>query len=154
MDTRVLGIEDLSGDPRFATAAARNRHRVEFEQLLEEALARHSTEEWLQLMVPEDIYAAPVHGLGAALADPQVVHNEMVTTVDSPLGPLQMVAPPYRFSRTPTRIRSAAPLHGEHTREVLRLAGFADEEVGRILASGAVVAHPATPADPGSQECP
>lgn len=154
--SRVLGIEDLGGDPRFATAAARNRHRVEFEQLLEEALAARTTDEWLRLMVPEDIYAAPVHGLGAALADPQVVHNQMVITVDSPIGPLRMVAPPYRFSSTPARVRSAPPLHGEHSEEVLRLAGFTEEDIGRIMASGAVVgAGPATHQDGGdSRRCP
>jgi len=154
--SRILGIDDLSGDPRFATAAARDRHRVEFEQLLEGALATRTTDEWLQLMTPENIYAAPVNGLGAALADPQVAHNDMVVTAESPVGPLRMVAPPFRFSRTPVGVRSAAPLHGEHSEEILRLAGFTEDEVGRIMASGAVVgAGPGTHRNGGdSQRCP
>jgi succinate--hydroxymethylglutarate CoA-transferase len=153
--SRVLGIDDLSRDSRFATAAARNRHRAEFEHLLEEALVRRTTDEWLQLMTPEDIYAAPANGLGAALADPQITHNGMVVTVDSPIGPLRMVAPPFRFSRTPVGIRSAAPVRGEHSWEVLRLAGFTDEEAGRIMASRAVVGVDTTSpeAGPGCQEC-
>jgi len=154
--SRILGIDDLSGDARFATAAARDRHRVEFEQLLEGALAARTTDEWLQLMTPENIYAAPVNGLGAALADPQVTHNDMVVTAESPVGPMRMVAPPFRFSRTPVGVRSAAPLHGEHSEEMLRLAGFSEDEVGRIMASGAVVgAGPVTRQDGGdSQRCP
>jgi succinate--hydroxymethylglutarate CoA-transferase len=154
--SRALGIEDLSRDSRFATSEARDRHRAVFERLLEEVLTQRTTEEWLRRMAPEDIYAAPVHGLAAAFSDPQISHNQMVVTVDSPIGPLRMVAPPFRFSSTPARVRSAPPLHGEHSEEMLRLAGFTEDEVGRIMASGAVLGTgPVTRQDAGdSQRCP
>jgi crotonobetainyl-CoA:carnitine CoA-transferase CaiB-like acyl-CoA transferase len=134
----ILGLPDLAADPRFATSRSRNRHRDEFEALIEEALAHRTTAEWVEALLASDIYTAPVNGLGEALTDPQVEHNQMVLEVGSPGGPLRMVACPLRFSRTPARVRTAPPLLGEHTAEILELAGFRKNEKDRILASGAV----------------
>jgi crotonobetainyl-CoA:carnitine CoA-transferase CaiB-like acyl-CoA transferase len=101
----------------------------------------------MEALLGVDIYAAPVNGLGEALTDPQVEHNEMVLEAESAGGPLRMVASPLRFSRTPAQVRSAPPLLGEHTAEILELAGFKGDEMDRLLASGAV----GSPAAPGQR---
>jgi crotonobetainyl-CoA:carnitine CoA-transferase CaiB-like acyl-CoA transferase len=36
------------------------------------------------------------------------------------------------------RVRSGAPVHGQHTREVLRTHGFADAEIEALVAEGAI----------------
>jgi crotonobetainyl-CoA:carnitine CoA-transferase CaiB-like acyl-CoA transferase len=43
-----------------------------------------------------------------------------------------------KFSDTPGEVASGAPLYGQHTREVLREHGFADDEIERLLAEGAI----------------
>jgi len=72
------------------------------------------TDEWLAVMEPADIFAARVNTLREAVADPQVVATQRVVTVDSPDGPLRLVAPPARFGRTPIGVHRAPPRHGEH----------------------------------------
>ncbi len=151
--SELLGLPDLSLDLRFSTSEARNLNRVECDRLLEEALAARTTAEWLELMEARDIYAGPVHTLAQAFADPQVQHNGIIATVDSPTGPIRMIGPPMRLSRTPAGIRASAPLLGQHSREILSLAGFSSDEADQIIDSG-VVAEPPVGASGRPQERP
>ncbi|GFG49368.1 hypothetical protein CQY20_07090 [Mycolicibacterium agri] len=130
----ILGLPDLSVDPRFDTYAKRAARQSEFEALIEEALATRTTDEWLAVMEPADIFAARVNTLRDAVADPQAVSTGRVISVDSPDGPLRLVAPAARFSRTPLEARLAPPRHGEHTEQILRELGLSgaaeDNRVG------------------------
>jgi len=135
---RILGIPDLSKDPRFCSYWLRDRNRAEFEQILEDALRKRTTAEWLELMRAEDLFAAPVHTFEQTFSDPQVVHAGMVQTVDSPIGPLKLVAPPFTLTKTPATIRTAPPTHGQHTDEVLQLVGYSPEEITKLREQGAV----------------
>jgi crotonobetainyl-CoA:carnitine CoA-transferase CaiB-like acyl-CoA transferase len=45
---------------------------------------------------------------------------------------------PIKFSETPGSVQRAAPLLGQHTREVLREHGFSDAEVDQRAALGAI----------------
>jgi crotonobetainyl-CoA:carnitine CoA-transferase CaiB-like acyl-CoA transferase len=45
-----------------------------------------------------------------------------------------------RFEATPNEMRLGAPRLGEHTREVLREAGYADEAIEALLREGVVTA--------------
>jgi crotonobetainyl-CoA:carnitine CoA-transferase CaiB-like acyl-CoA transferase len=136
--SRILGVPDLSADPRFATPAARNEHRQDFEQLLEEALQHKTTAEWMELMEPEGLFAAPVKSFAEAFTDEQVAQQGMIATIDSPVGELKLPAPPYRLSRTPAAVRTAPPRHGEHTHEVLESVGFSRDEIDRLRQKEAI----------------
>jgi crotonobetainyl-CoA:carnitine CoA-transferase CaiB-like acyl-CoA transferase len=52
-------------------------------------------------------------------------------------GPTKAIGCPVHFSETPTAITRPAPLLGEHTRELLREAGYSDAEIAAMLESGA-----------------
>ena len=97
--SRLLGLGDLAADPRFEGYWQRDENRVEFEEILEEALQAKTTAEWLELMHAEDLYVAPVKSLAEVFRDPQVLHNQMVVTVDSPIGPLKLVGPAFKLSQ-------------------------------------------------------
>jgi crotonobetainyl-CoA:carnitine CoA-transferase CaiB-like acyl-CoA transferase len=78
-----------------------------------------------------------------ALSDPQTLSREMVVEVDhSTLGAVKTLGLPIKFSSTPGKVRSGAPLYGEHTREVLREYGFDEHEITMFEKEGAVVAAP------------
>ncbi len=135
---RILGLPQLATDPRFTTPRARNEHRAEFESLLEEGLQHKTTAEWMELMEPEGLFAAPVKSFAEAFTDEQVTQQELVVTVDSPVGELKLLAPPYRMSRSPASVRTAPPRHGEHTDEVLEAAGFSRDDIARLRESEAI----------------
>ena len=135
---RMLELPELTTDPRFATPAARNEHRAEFEALLEEGLRHRTTAEWMEIMEPEGMFAAPVKSFAEAFTDEQVAQQGMVVTIDSPVGELKLLAPPYKLTRTPATVRTAPPRHGQHTDEVLEAAGFTPDDIARLRASEAI----------------
>jgi succinate---hydroxymethylglutarate CoA-transferase len=136
--SRILGIDDLSQGDRFATYWARYDNRAEFTVIVEEALAAKTTAEWLELIEPEDMFAAPVNSMGEAFSDPAVAHTEMVVQLDTPVGPMKFFGVPYKLDTTPASVRSPPPLHGQHTNEVLGEAGFIDAEIAELRQAQAI----------------
>jgi crotonobetainyl-CoA:carnitine CoA-transferase CaiB-like acyl-CoA transferase len=80
-----------------------------------------------------------VHTIGEALEHPQTRARDMVVTVEHPqAGPTRALGCPIKFSATPAQVDRAAPLLGEHTREVLQEFGYDDEAIDRLVADGVV----------------
>jgi crotonobetainyl-CoA:carnitine CoA-transferase CaiB-like acyl-CoA transferase len=134
---QILGAPELL-EERFSGYWGRQRHRVEMEEILEARLRTRTSAEWLEVMEAEDLFVAPVKSFAETFSDPQVVHNQMVVTVDSPIGALRLIGPAFRLSATPPRVRSAPPTHGQHTDEVLALIGYTPEQITTLHTQGAV----------------
>lgn len=136
-----LGVPELAQDPRFATNAGRMENLPALVEVLEAIFTRRSTQEWLALMEEAGVPAGPVLSITEMQADPHVLAREMVVALDHPVaGPTQAIGLPVKFSDTPGKVVRAAPLLGEHTREVLAEAGYDGPEIERIVASGAAIA--------------
>jgi len=72
-------------------------------------------------------------------ADEQVKHLGMAAAGRRPDGSEQLfVAQPVSLSRTPTRIAATPPEQGQHTDEVLKEFGFADNEIAELHKAQAV----------------
>jgi crotonobetainyl-CoA:carnitine CoA-transferase CaiB-like acyl-CoA transferase len=114
----------------------RDQVRADFQ----EGFLRKTTQEWLEILLAEDIWCAPVNDYAAVERDPQVLENEMIVEWEHPkAGPVRGVGIPVKFSDTPGEIRRPAPLLGEHAEEILReFAGYGDEEIRELQAAGAV----------------
>jgi crotonobetainyl-CoA:carnitine CoA-transferase CaiB-like acyl-CoA transferase len=72
-------------------------------------------------------------------ADPQAHAREMIVeTTHGTAGKVKAIGLPIKFSETPGGVRAAAPVLGQHTREVLRELGYSDVEIDRMASLGAV----------------
>jgi crotonobetainyl-CoA:carnitine CoA-transferase CaiB-like acyl-CoA transferase len=72
-------------------------------------------------------------------ADAQIEAREMVVEVEhATLGPVKTLGLPVKFSDTPGKVRTGAPVYGQHTREVLRAHGFTAPEIEALFAEGAI----------------
>jgi crotonobetainyl-CoA:carnitine CoA-transferase CaiB-like acyl-CoA transferase len=113
--------------------------RDEVKLLVQQRLLERTTKEWIDLLGTRDVWCAPVQGFEEVAADPQVAHNELLTTVPHPGGgELRVVGVPMRFGETPGTIRSGPPAVGQHTDEVLRESGFTDEEIDGLREEGCI----------------
>ena len=86
---------------------------------LAETFAERTTQEWLDLLRPLGIPAAPVRTLDELFDNPHLNQAGFFQTVDSPNGPVRFPGPPAWFSKTPGRIAGPAPRLGEHTAEIM-----------------------------------
>jgi len=95
--------------------------------------------EWLAFNDEHDCCIEPVLELDEALDSELVQAREMVVEVEQPqLGTVRQLGLPLKMSRTPGDPTRPAPGFGEHTVEVLREAGYPEEEISAMLESGAI----------------
>jgi crotonobetainyl-CoA:carnitine CoA-transferase CaiB-like acyl-CoA transferase len=134
---RALERDDMTHDPRFATNEARLAHREELEALVQCILLERSANAWLQALEAADVIAGPVYTYPEVFHDPQVLHNQMIVEVDhAALGRMKTHGLPVKLHDTPGQIRRAAPTLGQHSAEILREAGYTDDEIRWLAANG------------------
>ncbi|HSV60059.1 MAG TPA: CoA transferase [Variovorax sp.] len=139
----VLELQQLVDDPRYATNAARIERRLELKALIEARLKERNRSDWTQLLLAADIPAGPINNLADVFADEQVLHSRLVEEVQhTQLGAIRQVGSPISFDgRLGGSIRRAPPLLGEHTFEVLREHGYAQEDLQALVRAGVIVQH-------------
>ena len=116
----VLGLAELADDDRFATNAARVENRDALVPLLQKAMLARGRDEWLALFEQSGVPAGPINTVADVFAEPQIQSRGMQVTVPHALNPgLQLVGNPIKLSRTPVQYRTAPPMLGEHTEDVL-----------------------------------
>jgi crotonobetainyl-CoA:carnitine CoA-transferase CaiB-like acyl-CoA transferase len=117
----VLDLTELPQDERFRTNDARVQHAAQLRDRLGARFRLRTRAAWIAALTAAGVPAGAVRDVGEVLEDPQIVAREMVTTIEHPLlGSLQQLGIPVKFSLTPGSIRSAPPLLGQHTDDVLR----------------------------------
>ena len=135
----LVGAPELITDARFATNSDRMANREELARLLGDHLKQRTTAEWLKDLDAAGIPAGPINDIAAMAADPQTLAREMVVELDHPkAGKTKALGLPIKFSGTPGKIVSPAPMLGQHTREVLLSVGYTDAEVDALAAEGAI----------------
>lgn len=122
---RAIGRDELVDDERFATNEARLRNRDELDLIIGTFCAKFPRADVLETLWAEDVMVGPIYDYAEVFADPQVLHNEMVVTLDGPGGTVRTAGVPLRFSATPGSVRRPPPRCGEHTDEVLEELGLA-----------------------------
>lgn len=117
---KVIGREDLIGDPRYEAPAARAERETEVDALISEWTRRHSKDEAMQLIGAAGIPAGAVRDTEELRNDPTFEQRGIFQIMEHPeIGPVKMLGWPVRFDGAPPKVRPA-PLLGQHTAEVLR----------------------------------
>jgi crotonobetainyl-CoA:carnitine CoA-transferase CaiB-like acyl-CoA transferase len=128
---RLLDLAELPQDPRFKNNGERVPRRGELHKILEHETKRRTTDEWIRRMREAGIPAGPINKLDKVFKDEQVNALGMFPAVPSAfrIPDLKLVDIAVSINDQKSVKNQMPPLLGEHTEEVLRSAGYSDDEL-------------------------
>lgn len=144
----VIGRTDFESHPDYATNALRVENRDALEGILAALFSERPAAEWIEKLRAVGIPCSLVRTLPEVVGDPQAAFRQMFPHLDHPTaGSHTVTGTPVKLSLTPGHPTMAAPLLGQHTREVLAdLLGLDDKATDELVAQGIVYESPlATP---------
>ena len=136
---RALDLEELLEDERFTDNPRRVAHRKEIVPIIERRIRALTKLEVVRRLREANVPVGPINALDEVFADPVVRHLGLIAEVDHPTaGRVRAPGIPVRLSGTPPSVRRHPPELGEHTDEILRELGYANEEIAALRREGAV----------------
>ncbi|MEE2775965.1 MAG: CoA transferase [Acidobacteriota bacterium] len=134
-----LGRPELASDDRYDTNPKRVCAAAELEGVLAPLFAERSSGEWEAKLLERGVPCAAARTSAEFFDDPQVAALEMSQVIEhSSIGPLRVMGLPMNFRSTPGAIQRAAPVLGEHSREVLEEVGLDGDRIDGLIAAGVV----------------
>jgi crotonobetainyl-CoA:carnitine CoA-transferase CaiB-like acyl-CoA transferase len=130
----AVGKDDLADDPRFLSGQDRASHQKDLRALLEAELRRRPAAEWIEDLRERAVPVGPVNVPEDLVRDPHIEERQGIATyTHALLENMRMLRCPIRIQGASGRMARAAPLLGEHNREVYRdLLGYKETELKRL----------------------
>jgi crotonobetainyl-CoA:carnitine CoA-transferase CaiB-like acyl-CoA transferase len=133
----AVGRPDLATDARFADTAALMANAAAAAELVAGILAARPLAEWIEVLGNVSGQWAVVQNSWEVAQDEALRANGGIATVTDAEGvPRELVANPVQFDQTPPTL-TRAPQFAEHTDELLRELGLAEEELIALKIAGA-----------------
>lgn len=125
---RALNRDDLAKDPRYANRKGRISNVDELAAEITKTTKTLSTANLEKLLESAHVPFATVNTIPQIVADPQIAARNMLQELEHPIaGKVKAVGSPLKMSETPGRIKSCAPLLGQHTTEILEAFGLSSQ---------------------------
>ena len=119
--TEVAGAPELASDERFSTNPQRVRHRQVLIPLLDDLMRHKTRAQWIAALEAAGVPCGPINQMADVFQDPQVLARDMLVRLPHPTaGQVSVPGSALKLSGTPVAYRSAPPLLGQHTQEVLQ----------------------------------
>ena len=98
---------------------------------------RDTSAHWIRVLNEAGVPCSLVMDLEQVFADPQVIDQQAVVTVEQPgHGEVSMLGSALHIDGAPLPVRRPAPELGEHNSEVLRELGYSAEQIDQLRELG------------------
>jgi len=138
---RILDLEELTSDPRFAERDERKKNRDALREILNEKLSARPAREWEKILNQKGIPSGEIFSLEEALSQPQVQHRELLKRIqDRDLGSITVFGLPIKFDYDSNIMfaLSPPPRLGEHTEKILLELGYSPAEISKLEQGGVI----------------
>ncbi len=121
-------------DPRYASNALRVQHADALQADIEAVFTSHPTAHWVEALDAAAVPGGPVYSYQQVFNDPHVKARAMVVEMEHPImGTIKTFGSPVKSSGELVSIRRAAPWLGQHSEEIVRSLGIAEDEVKSLF---------------------
>ncbi len=110
------------------------------EELIKERVSKMTRDDAVTYFVEARVPVAPVYNLDDVVKDEHLIERNMFTTVEHMnAGPVKVVNFPIKFSKTPGQVKTAAPVIGQHNKEILgSILGYDEEKIAALKKANAI----------------
>ena len=124
----IVGLEKYNKEEFNSNNIMENRDQIRFD--FDKIFRTKTTEDWLTMLLKDDIWCSQVNSFDNMVKDPQIEHNEMILEYDHrTIGKIKTTGFPVNFSDTPQQIYRGSPLLNEHAEEILKEFCDYDQEM-------------------------
>ncbi len=149
--TEVLGYIEVKDG--YVMPGGMKPKAIETLGVTEEELTKEPVEEFIKEKTKVEAFnffakwgmpCAPIYYGSEATEDPHIIAREMIVEYDHPLmGKTRGINFPVKMSESPGRVTSAAPLLGQHQKEIIiDLLGYSEEEFTALVKGGVIAYQP------------
>ena len=132
----VLDLENLNKDPEFSDSKNRQLNRKKLEKILEKIFITKSSKEWISMLIENSIPSGPIYNMKEVWEDEQVKYRKMDVKLDHPKQKnSRNIGVAVKLSKTPGKIKTPAPLYGEHSIKILKELGYSEDEIINLVNS-------------------
>lgn len=136
----AAGRPELAADDRFASNAARVKHRDILIPIIQDFMKQRTGSDWIDALEKVGVPCGPINNMEQVFAHPQIQHRGLQMDLEHPLaGTVPQVANPIKFTGQPHSYQGAPPTLGQHSADVLsRVLEMSEGDIEALKEAGIV----------------
>ena len=135
----AFGDAGMAKRPEYANAKQRSENRVALNEAIATHTRRYTSAVLIDLLAKAGVPCGPIYKMDQVFEDEQVHNLGMSVAVPKPEGgEMNLVAPAFRLSRTPARMKRTVGAAGEHNDEILRSLGYGAVEISSLRSENVI----------------
>jgi crotonobetainyl-CoA:carnitine CoA-transferase CaiB-like acyl-CoA transferase len=136
----AMGMPELKTDERFKNLFVRNANEPELKKIIQEWVENKTTDELMEILIKHDVPASPIFSVKDVVEHPHTIARGIPVELEQPgRGNVVIYGPAIKTTNSETKVRGAAPEHGQHTDWMLNeLLKKSPEEISQLRSSGVI----------------
>ena len=127
---KAINRLDLQENELFSSNFDRKKNITKLVDILNSELIKKTSDEWLKIFDDHGLPCGPINSINEMFLDPQTIEREMIIEVNNnKAGKSKAIGMPIKFSKSKTERSKGAPNLGEHTKEIMKIFDYNDDQI-------------------------